>query len=110
MPNRKDKTPGSDKIRERVVKAMKMIIAENPKVKTRVAFAERIKSDSSRISAWENSHGYPTLENIVDICNQFSISPDYLVLGKGEMFICDLPTSDFLKRLEAVEKKLKLKK
>ncbi len=76
----------TDHIRTRTTEAMKRIIATNKSITSRVKFAARIGTISSRISTWENGSGTPTLENIYRICKEFSVSPAWLILNEGSMF------------------------
>ena len=99
---KKSKTEGTDNVRERVLFAMKRIMMSNRSVRSRKAFGERITVDPSRINSWENMKGYPTIENLVDMCKEYSLSPDWLLLGKGEMF----GSAEIIKRLEEVEKRI----
>jgi hypothetical protein len=100
MPTlKKSKSEGADKVRERVLFAMKRIMMSNRAVRTRKAWGERIHTDPSRINSWENMNGHPTVENLVDMCKEFSISPDWLLLGKGEMF----GSAEIIKRIEDLE-------
>lgn len=100
---------GSNSARERAVKVMKHLMADSSDIRTRVAFAERIGVDPPRINNWETAKGLPTLENIIDICLEFNISPDYLLLGKGDMYgnkETETKLSQIDARLKMVEKKL----
>jgi transcriptional regulator with XRE-family HTH domain len=105
MPNRKAKTPGSDQVRERVIKVMKQLIARDM-VADRQTFAEKLGTNSARINAWENQEGHPTLENLCALFQKFPVSEGYVISGRGEMFISEVLTLAGLdKRVRALERK-----
>lgn len=105
MPNRKASTPGSDKVRERVIKVMKQLIARDMVV-DRQTFAEKLGTNPARVNAWENQEGHPTLENLSLLFQRFPVSEGYVMSGRGEMFLSDILTLAGLeKRVRALERK-----
>lgn len=99
-----DKEEWSKKIRQRVIFAMIRIIEKRIDVKSRASFAQRIHTQPASISRWENETGFPTIENIADICTEFAISPDWLMMGRGQMF----GDAEIVVRLSGLEKRMEL--
>ena len=75
----------ADGVRARAVKVMKRLMSETD-IRTRVAFAQRVGATYVAINRWENGTGVPTIDNIVNICTEFGVSPDYILLGKGDIY------------------------
>src|SRR5690349_2498623 len=98
---KKTKTQWSDQVRERMLHAMQRIKMSNRKWKSDAAIAEALYINSSRINVWDNGEGHPTLENVVDFCKTFSVSPEWLLLGVGQVF----GDSELLKRIDNLEER-----
>lgn len=96
MPNHKQL------IRKRVINAMKQVIATDKSITNRMLFAKAIGTTSAQISHWESGKSTPTVEDIAVLCNDFNISPNYIILGKGELKESKGPDS----RIAAIEKRL----
>ena len=112
MSRRRGKPPDSDSVRGRVILVMKRIISSHPDVRSRTAFAKRIQTIPPTISRWEKHRGNPTLENCINLCKEFSVSADWLLLGVGNSF----GSPEILQRLTIaegrlrnIEKKLRIK-
>jgi hypothetical protein len=90
------------KVRERVILVMKTIMMQNPDIRSRSAFALRIDTTAAAVSRWENRVGFPTTDDLVEICTVFAISPLFLFMGVGTMY-GDL---EVFKRLEDLEKRV----
>ncbi len=73
------------KIRQRAIMAMYRIIERDPGVRSRKAFAERIFTSPQSVHKWEKHDGFPTIQNLADICEQFEIDANWLLLGNGKM-------------------------
>jgi len=100
MPRRKEKTPGADKVRERVVLVIRLIIARKIKgIAYYQDLAEAIRSDRSRVSNWNNGTGHPTVDNLEALVQIFGVSAKYLLKGEGPEF-----DSEPLKRIAASDK------
>lgn len=93
----------ANELRDRVVREMKRIIAENPKVPNRRAFAEFLGIDPSGITAWEDGSGMPTLKQVAVMVQKLGADPVYMLKGRGGMG----RDIEVLSRLEDVEKALK---
>lgn len=98
---KKTKTQWSDHVRERMLHAMQRIKMSNRKLRSDAAIADRLYIHSSRINVWDKGEGHPTLENCVDFCKAFAVSPEWLLLGNGQVF----GDSEMLKRIESLEER-----
>jgi transcriptional regulator with XRE-family HTH domain len=103
MSQKRVKMHDSDTVRGRLVLVMKRIISSHPDVRSRTAFAKRIQTISPTISRWEKHRGNPTLENCINLCKEFSVSADWLLLGIGSSF----GSPEILQRLHQTEERLK---
>ena|SRR6185369_17002398 len=103
MKRKRVKAHDSDNVRTRMILVMKRIISSHPEVRTRTSFAKRIQTISPTISRWESHRGNPTLENCINLCKEFSVSADWLLLGVGSSF----SSPEIIQRLNAAEEKLK---
>lgn len=102
MKPKLSKNQYSDDIRKRIILVIRRILSSHNDVKSRSAFAERIHTVPQTIHKWENLMGYPTIENIADICFEFSISADWLITGTGKMF----GDAELNFRIEELEKRM----
>jgi len=103
----------SDAIRQRTMLAIKRIISTDAGIRSRSKLSVRIHTSPQAIHKWENNLGYPTLENIAELCKEFSVSADWLITGTGEMFgDAEVITQiqKLQKRLQKVEQKIGIKK
>ena len=80
--SKKDPYEHSKKIRDRILEIMQQVIKTDPVIKTKRAFAESIHTTPAAINRWENDEGYPTIENVADICILYGESFDQVVTGK----------------------------
>lgn len=96
----KNQTDYANKIRDRAVDVMRTLIAKNPEIPNRKAFATAIGTTGTAIFRWENKKGFPSLGDIAIICEKFNINPSYMILGK------DMGTSDVNTRLTSIEKRI----
>ena len=103
MKHKRVKINDSGTVRGRVVLVMKRIISSHPDVRSRTAFAKRIQTIPPTISRWEKHRGNPTLENCINLCKEFSVSADWLLLGIGSSF----GSPEILQRLNMAEERLR---
>ena len=101
----------ADAVRARVVRVMKRVMSEDPEIRSRNAFALRIGTTKVTVYRWENDTGSPTVDNIVNLCVEFGVSPSYLLLGKGDMFgkEADPISTRILHTLSRLERKMDAK-
>lgn len=92
----------SNAIRLRVILAIKRIISSHHDVRSRSALARRLNTFPSIINKWENLEGYPTVENLADLCTEFNIDANWLVLGIGKM----LGDAEIVYRIDELEKRM----
>lgn len=103
MPTKKDNIRHSIKIRERVLLVIRTIIMQRVGgIRSQTMFGARAHIRPESISRWEKANGFPTLENLADICQEFEISPAYLILGKGNMH----GDAELMVRIEKLEKRV----
>jgi hypothetical protein len=96
------------KVRERVLLVIKTIMMQNPDVRSRAGIAFRIHATAPAVSRWQSRTAHPTTDNLVDLCEAFSISPSFLFLGVGSMH-GDLDVQIRLENLESRVDKLESK-
>ena len=99
-------------IRGRFLAAMRHIISKRMKDCSTVKdFASRIGEYAQNISKMENGERFPTLDHIGSICDVFGISPNWLILNNGDMFIESelyYMVTEIEKRLTRVERFIKM--
>lgn len=108
---------GLNAITERFVKAMNTIIAkskiEKGDVSTLRDFGRKIGLDSTNFSKIKGHAGQDAqvrgvnVKLIEAICSEFDVSPNWLILGKGEMFLNGTDNS-LERRLTRIERKLQI--
>lgn len=109
------------KITERFVEAMTDVIRKNKlnggKITSVKAFAESLGQLPQNFSKYTAMNQHVTNPIIEIACRKYNISPNYLILGIGEMYLSDDVTGktdrleDRIKRLERLlEVKPKLKR
>src|SRR5689334_4390958 len=101
MNRKRGKLNDSDTVRGQIVLVMKRIISSHPDVRSRTAFAKRIQTIPPTISRWEKHRGNPTLENCINLCKEFNVSADWLLLGIGSSF----GSPEILNRLNIAEQR-----
>lgn len=103
MNRKRDRLSEGDSVRGRVILVMKRIISTHPEVRSRSEFAKRIHTIPPTISRWEKHRGTPTLQDCINLCKEFSVSADWLLLGVGNSF----GSPEILKRISDAEARLK---
>lgn len=96
MPRRKDKTPGADQVRDRVMKACRFIIAKRLRgVTSNADLCKELGIAEARVREWEKGTGNPTGDTLWLLCELFGISGSWLLQEKGPMIPGD-PDMDVL--------------
>ena len=79
-------------VSERIIKVLK------ERNMTQAEFAKQVGIATSTISEWTKKKTNPTVEKIMDICNDLQITPEQLLTGKGiedEEIATAMPESRF---------------
>lgn len=105
MPSKKH-TSLSTNFRDNLIKEMKRIIATNPGVPNRSAFAKSIGVSSAHIHTWESGSRYPTIEHLIKMRNLYGLDMNALMDGREPQALKSL--NDFERRLSEAEKKLEM--
>jgi hypothetical protein len=98
-----------DEFRNRFINAIRNVVADPKFTETTEGdVAIKIGMRASVLSRIKSHHGMPTPEQILLLCSEFNIAPDYLLLGIGEVFRShQLSVGQRLERLEDEIIKLK---
>jgi transcriptional regulator with XRE-family HTH domain len=72
-------------LRDRFNRAVRHIIAEQL-AGSAIVIAAAIDSHQPHLSAVMNNKRMPTINMLVNLCKAYNISPEYLLLGSGEIF------------------------
>lgn len=92
-------------VTDRFLEAMKFLIDDGAIVKTKQEFAAAMKMHASTITLLEKQERNVTVGNLITICKEFDISPEWILLGIGTL---DQPSTKnlqaFNNRLDALEK------
>lgn len=91
-----------NEVTTRVCRAINIITSERRIVGSQKEFAELIELSTSKIRQWENMQAFPSLDNIIRMCQVFNISPDYLILGHGSTF----GNPEIIAKIKAIEKRI----
>lgn len=100
----------TEDVTRRVVRIMQEIISSDlePEIATQSDFAKEIGSFPTVMTRWVMNEGVPTVENIIKICSRFSVSADYLLMGRGDKYTGKVDKKDRLARIE--EEMLEMKR
>lgn len=82
----KPENPNGRVITSRIVEVMNELIASR-KVKNQNIFADIIGVKPPVVSRWVKQKSWATLDDVVTLCVKLKVSPMWIILGTGEMFL-----------------------
>lgn len=77
--------------------------ARRTKKVTAEQLAEQLGVTKAAVSAWETDRAYPSVDNLIRICELLDVSSDYLLMGTDAQRIPD-STLDLVRRLAGLDK------
>lgn len=83
------KQPTQPSVTKRLLDAMNMIIASDfePDINTQAEFAVAIGVHPTALSRMISGNGQATVEHLVALSTRFKVSGNYLLTGRGDMFL-----------------------
>lgn len=72
----------------RMVQAVEAVLDNGSnRVTSQAQFAEEIGTQATQVSRWFNGKGSCTIEDVVRTCSRFRVSPSFVILGVGSIFM-----------------------
>ena len=89
-------------VSERLDQSIEFLI-DNKIITTRLELARRLRVTASTLSMATTGRRTPALKLLLDYCEMYPVSLDWLRTGRGEMIRQDR-TSDLLRKIDSLEK------
>jgi hypothetical protein len=86
---RRPRAEYTDGVTVRMLQVFAFLIENHPGVPTMEYLITTMMMSNSAPQRWKQGIGVPTVENICYVCHHYSVSPEWILMGSGEMFRTD---------------------